>query len=106
MSNILDLSVFKEETLDITMPDGKAIHITKPTQQMVIRMLHLRDFDASSAPEKIVAAINTMVLQILNSNDGGVVYELAYVEDMSIKMKSAVITAYSEFITGLQSNPN
>ena len=93
-------------TLDITMPDGKVIHITKPTQQMVIRMLHLRDIDESSAPEKIVAAINTMVLQILNSNDGGAVYELAYVEDMSIKMKSAVITAYSEFITGLQSNPN
>ena len=46
MSNILDLSVFKEETLDITMPDGKVIHITKPTQQMVIRMLGFRVLNA------------------------------------------------------------
>ena len=34
MANILDLGVFKKQTLPIRMPDGKLVHIKKPTQAM------------------------------------------------------------------------
>ena len=36
MSRVLDLSVYRQETLDITMPDGAIVHIRKPTQAMLM----------------------------------------------------------------------
>lgn len=106
MGKILDLSVFKEETLDITMPDGKLIHIMKPTQMMVIRVLQLRNINENSEPEKIMSSFNALVLAILNSNDAGIVFEEKMVEEMPMRMKTAIIDAYSSFITGIQSDPN
>lgn len=106
MGKILDLSVYKEDTLDITMPDGKVIHITKPTQAMVIKVLQMRNLNENSEPEKIVNAFNALVLAILNSNDAGICYERQMVEQMPLKMKTAIINAYSDFITDLQSDPN
>ena len=106
MSKILDLTVFQEETLDITMPDGKLLHIIKPTQKMVIEMLKLKGIKADDDAEKIVKAFNSMVWCVLNSNDCGAKYDMAYVEQMPLKMKTAVINAYGEFIAGIQSNPN
>lgn len=41
MNKILDLSVFSEDTLDITMPDGFLLHVKKPTQSIVISMMEL-----------------------------------------------------------------
>lgn len=106
MGKILDLSVFKEETLDIVMPDGKTLHVVKPTQAMVIKVLQLRNINEESEPEKIVGAFNTLTLNILNSNDAAKVFSMEEIEDMPMAMKGAIINAYSEFITGLQSNPN
>lgn len=106
MSKILDLTVFQEETLDITMPDGKLLHIIKPSQKMVIEMLKLKGIKADDDAEKIVKAFNSMVWCVLNSNDCGAKYDMAYVEQMPLKMKTAVINAYGEFIAGIQANPN
>ena len=39
MANILDLSVFKEQTLDIKLLDGTQINIKKPNQQFMIKLL-------------------------------------------------------------------
>ncbi len=106
MSNVLDLSVFKEETLDITMPEGNVLHIMKPTQAMVIKMLQLRAINDKTAPEVIVKEFNALALAILNSNDAAKVYTNEQIENMSMGMKSAIIEAYGKFITGLQNNPN
>lgn len=106
MSMILDLSAFKEESLDVTMPDGKVLHIVKPTQAMVIKVLQLRNIDNNSEPERIIASFNSLVKNILNSNNAGIAFEDKYVEEMPMNMKTAIINSYSEFITGLQSNPN
>lgn len=106
MSKILDLSVYKEDTLDITMPDSTVIHITKPTQSMVIKVLQMRSINENTEPEKIVSTFNALVLAILNSNDAGISYNKQMVEQMPMKMKTAIINAYSDFITDLQSDPN
>ena len=41
--SILDLSAFKSETLDTTMPDGTLIHIPKPTYAMLTTITSFRD---------------------------------------------------------------
>lgn len=105
MSKILDLGVFQEETLDIKMIDGTTIHIIKPTEAMVIRVLQLRNIGKELDAEKVVKAFNDLVLSIINTNDAGIVYERKYVEELSMKVKSAIINAYAEFISGIQSNP-
>jgi len=35
-NKILDLSVYKQNTLDITLPDGDVVKTKKPTQKIVI----------------------------------------------------------------------
>lgn len=102
---ILDLSIFEEETLDITLMDNRVIHIVKPTEAMVIKVLQMRNISEKSSPEAIIKAFNSLTMAILNSNDAGIVFDTKYVEELSMKMKSAIINAYSDFITGLQSNP-
>lgn len=106
MGKILDLSIFKEETLDITMMDGTTLHIMKPTQAMVIKVLQMRNINAESEPEKIVEAFNALVLSILNCNDAAKVFTQKDIEAIPMKAKTAIINAYSEFITGIQSDPN
>lgn len=106
MSKILDLSIYKEETLDITMPDSTLLHITKPTQAMVIKVLQLRNIDDKSEPEEIIKGINSLVEDILNTNKEKKEIAREEVEVMPLQMKMAIINAYTEFLTGIQNNPN
>ena len=53
MAKILDLSVYNDETLDITMLDGSVLHIKKPTQALVIRMVELSQLQENQ-PEKVL----------------------------------------------------
>lgn len=102
---ILDLSVFKEETLDIKMMDGQVLHVRKPSQRMVIEILKLRDLDEHSAPEEIIGAVNKMVWTILNDNTEDVHFAPYVVENMSLEIKQAILNGYTEFTTKLQQNP-
>ena len=43
MANILDLSVFKEQTLDIKLLDGTQINIKKPNQEFMIKLLGFKE---------------------------------------------------------------
>ena len=75
MSRVLDLSVYRQETLDITMPDGALLHVRKPTQAMLIKMLNMRDVDENAPSERIAGAIDGFVLAVLGSNiDGPDIY--------------------------------
>ncbi|MEG2858066.1 MAG: hypothetical protein RR994_05555 [Clostridia bacterium] len=105
MSRILDLTVFDAETLDITMPDKSVLHIVKPTQRMVINMLRMKDVQKKE-PDEIMKSFNELSCAILNNNDNGQRIEFSFVENMPMRMKTAIITAYSNFITSLQSDPN
>lgn len=102
---ILDLTVFKEETLDITMMDGKQLHVRKPSQRMVIEIIKLRDVDEHSTPEEIIGAMNRMVDMILNDNTEEVHFAPTDVESMSLKVKQAILNAYTAFTLEIQKNP-
>lgn len=102
---ILDLTVFREETLDITMMDGKVLHVCKPSQRMVIEIIKLRDLDERSAPEEIIGAMNRLVGMILNDNTENVHFTPEDVERMSLKVKREILNAYTAFTLEIQKNP-
>lgn len=103
MSKALDLSLFVNQTLDITLPDGDIIKVKKPTEKGVMKLMALQNIDEEHAFE----AMNELVLFILNSNKEGEEFDQEWIDDnLDWSMKTAVITAYSEFINELQSDPN
>lgn len=105
MSRVLDLSVYKQETLDITMPDGALLHIRKPTQAMLIKMLNMRGVDENAPSERIAGVIDDFVLGVLNSNTDGRTFAQKDMGSLTLEMKTAIIDAYSAFAYELQSNP-
>ena len=105
MSRVLDLSVYRQETLDITMPDGVIVHIRKPTQAMLIKMLNMRDVDENAPSERIAGVIDDFVLGVLNSNTDGRTFAQKDMGSLTLEMKTAIIDAYSAFAYELQSNP-
>lgn len=102
---ILDLSVFKEETLDITMMDGQVIHVRKPGQGMVIELIKLRDIDEHTEAEKALAALDRLTAMILNDNTDGARFAPKEVQKLSLKVKQAILNAYTKFMLELQGNP-
>lgn len=103
MSKALDLSLFMKQTLDITMPNGEILHIKKPSQKMVVKLMAFQDIE----PDKAWTAMDDLCLCILNENKEGKQFTTEELdEDFDWVMKSAVVQAYSEFIQELQSNPN
>lgn len=105
MGKILDLSVFQEETLDIKTVDGRLLHIVKPTQRMVIEMMGFREIDENTPPEEIAAALDRIALMILNNNREGVRFDADAVAALSADAKTAILAAFTQFTTHLQSNP-
>ena len=105
MSRGLDLSVYRQETLDITMPDGALLHIRKPMQAMLIKMLNMRDVDENAPSERIAGVIDDFELGVLNSNTDGRTFAQKDMGSLTLEMKTAIIDAYSAFAYELQSNP-
>lgn len=107
MANIIDLSVFEDETLDIKLPDGRMVRIVKPVQRMVIEILKFKNLSEQSEPEKVIGALDKIVWNILYSNDAGIHYPFEFVQkELNTRMKLAIVQAYSNFIAGVQSDPN
>lgn len=102
---ILDLKAFVDETLDISLADGKILHVPKPSQKMVLKILALHTIDADTPEEKAQEALNTLVHDILNSNIDGVSISLESVQALGENSKIAITNAYSEFMKKLQANP-
>lgn len=102
---ILDLKTFVDETLDINMADGMVLHIPKPSQKMVIKILHFRNVDDSTPEDQVNAALTQMALDILNSNIDGVSFARENVAAMHEKTRVMIVSAYAEFMQRLQSDP-
>lgn len=105
MKNVLDLSVFSAITLDIKLPDGRLLKLMKPTQRLVIKLMALKSLDVSDS-KAIMTALDDMTLDILNSNDSGTIFDMIFVNTLNTAMKSALVRAYTDFITQVQSDPN
>lgn len=108
MSRVLDLSVFAKETLDVILPNVEktVLHLNKPTRSMVMRLMAFKTIEVNDS-EVIIERMDTMALEILNTNDAGVAIEREYVEnELSAQMKVAIFEAYSAWIRGYDNDPN
>ena len=102
---ILDLTVFKRETLDITRMDGQKIHVKKPSQNMVIEIIKFRDINTKTAPEKTIAAVDDFVTMVLNDNTDGIKFARESVAAIDLDIKLEIIKAYTSFMVKVQSDP-
>lgn len=105
MGKVLDLSVFREPTLDILMADGAKLRIPKPTQAMVIEIVKLRDLSEDTPVDAVFDALDALVWRILNSNLDGIRFARADIAALTPDAKTAIVNAYSEFAAELQANP-
>lgn len=104
---ILDLNVFVQETLDIKLLDGSVIHILKPTREQVIKISELQYLKKTAKPEVALDRMDSLVLDILNGNDAGIVFGRDYVEQqLNVRMRVAIISAYSAWIGEIEASPN
>jgi len=104
---ILDLSVFAQETFDIKLPDGEMIHIVKPTREQVIKIAELKYLKESSKPTVVQDRLDSLVFSILNSNDAERSFSREFIENqLNVRMRVAIISAYSAWIGEIEANPN
>lgn len=105
MNKILDLSVFSEDTLDITMPDGYLLHVKKPTQSIVISMMELSQ-EKDREPAQMIEKLNELCVKILNNNKEGRNFTCEEVSmNLEFPLITAIIQAYTDFTKEIQSNP-
>lgn len=102
---ILDLRAFIDETLDISMADGKVLRIPKPSQLMLIKITAFRDIDTNTPPDKVEEALNRMVCDVLNSNIDDVEITLESIAAIPANAKLKILTAYTDFMRKVQENP-
>ena len=107
MANILDLSVFKEQTLDIKLLDGTQINIKKPNQQFMIKLLGFKE-EASKRSNSAdsLELMRDLVLDVLNFNKNGRHFTAEDIADYDLVIQQAIIKAYTNFINEVMGNPN
>ncbi len=101
---ILDLTVYKDQTLDIKMVDGQVLHIRKPSQAMAVEVIKFRETDMKD-PLAVIKATNLLVWLILNTNDDLQKITKESVSNLSIEVQTQIIKAYVDFMANIQSNP-
>ena len=106
MSKVLDLSVFAEDTFDITMPNGELVKVRKPTQAIVIALMELSQAQKINDSEEIINRMVEFCSIVLSNNKEGKKYSTDWIaENLDFTMVSAIVQGYSEFIADIQSNP-
>ena len=107
MANILDLSVFKEQTLDIKLLDGTQINIKKPNQEFMIKLLGFKE-EASKRSNSVdsLELMKELVLDVLNFNKNGRKFTAEDIADYDLVIQQAIIKAYTNFINEVMGKPN
>ena len=107
MANILDLTVFKEQTLNIKLLDGTQINIKKPNQEFMIKLLGFKE-EASKRSNSVdsLELIKDLVLDVLNFNKNGRKFTAEDIDDYDLVIQQAIIKAYTNFINEVMGNPN
>lgn len=107
MSKVLDLSIFGKQTLDIKLPEGDILHLSKPTQEMVISVIDYQSMPEGADAKLIMDRLNNMTRVILNTNDDEKTIGKKYVkENLNTAMKVAILQAYAAWIEEVQADPN
>lgn len=103
----LDLSVYAENTWEVTMPTGEVLQIKKPTQKQLI-MLNGYDVKLTSAEtvEDKFKILNEVAAFIVNNNKSDKKYKTSHFDEMQIDILYAIYFGYQEFVTEVMANPN
>ena len=101
---ILDLAAYQDETADIRMADGNVLHLSKPSEALVLKLLRLQNLDTKD-PMAVLTALNQVTQAVLNNNADGIEFDFDSVSALSYDRKAAIIEAYTGFATELQSRP-
>lgn len=94
---MLDLTAYKKY-YEIKMPEGDILQINRPSQAMLSRLIKLqsiKDSDIDNALDEMWS----ILLDILNNNINGKVYDAEYInKHFDISIVSVVITDYLESV--------
>ena len=108
---MLDLSVFKEKTFELKLFDGEVINLKRPSHRQVISIMGyeqtFKNKNNQKNIDKIISTFNQMILDILNNNIEGKVFDQSYVEEnFDFNLGMTLIKAYMEFVQEINSDPN
>lgn len=104
-NKVLDLSVYQQNTLDITMPDGSIIKVKKPTQKIVIQMVSVGQVNQENQAA-VLEALCDVCAAILSNNTTGKAFTTDWVADnLDMIMIHAIVKAYADYTQELQNNP-
>ncbi len=104
---LVDLSVFKEETLDFKLLNGEIIKTQKPTERMIINLTAFQQIKAEEMTEtEYFRAVDKIVLMILNNNTENKTFKKEDIKDLSIEMKTAIMENFFVFSAKITSDPN
>lgn len=104
-NKVLDLSVYQQNTLDITMPDGNVIKVKKPTQKIVIQMVSVGKINQENQTA-VLEALCDVCAAILSNNTAGKEFTADWVADnLDMIMIHAIVKTYAEYTQELQNNP-
>lgn len=104
----LDLSVFMKKTWQVTLPNGEALNIKKPTQSKLIMLGKMGEtIESEKDTFKQMANLAETTLLILNDNVESITFTKEQLEKMlNLDMYYAIYIGYMEFVNEITSNPN
>lgn len=108
---MLDLSVFKEKTFELKLFDGEVLNLKRPSHRQVINMMGyeqtFKNKNNHKNVDKMVNTFSQMILDILNNNVEGKVFDQDYVEEyFDFNLGMTLVQAYMEFVQEINSDPN
>ncbi|KHD34421.1 hypothetical protein NL50_17235 [Clostridium acetobutylicum] len=117
MSEILDLSIYEEDTLDIKTPKGNVLHVKKPTEELAIKFIGYQTKAAGMSEDdikdeetitKLMNMLKNLVKSILNNNKDNIEITDEWLKenDINYAMEIAILNAFTKFMSEITSNPN
>jgi len=110
VGNALDLNVYTDNTLDITLLDGETVlHVRRPSQEMLLQVIALeKKLKGNESAEIVLTELPGLLVNALGNNKDGVKITEQWLEDQGIDlaMQLVIFRAYGDFIQELVSDPN
>lgn len=117
MNRILDLSIYEEETLDITTPKMNILHVKKPTEELAIKLISYQTKaqeiqGKENADEKdikeLMDFLRKLTGDILSYNTDGIIVDEAYMKENNIyySLQVVILNTYSSWMNEIINDPN
>ena len=107
---MLDLSIIVEQYFELKLLDGRIINLKKLTQGMLITTTAIdkaiEKANKAKEYEKILNLNIDRLELILNHNKEGIKISKEEIEELTPDIMSAIIIAYSEWMQGINNDPN